>query len=77
MGNNYDMINHPKHYTRGKIEVVDFIEDQRLNYHRGNVIKYICRAGFKDPSKEIEDLRKAKWFIEREINLLKKDDLRK
>ena len=47
-----DPVNHPSHYTDGKIEVLDFIEDKKLNYHRGNAIKYICRAGKKDPEKE-------------------------
>ena len=54
-----DKVNHPSHYTSGKIEVIDFIEDQKFNYHRGNAIKYICRAGKKDKSKEVEDLEKA------------------
>lgn len=65
-----DMVNHPAHYTDGKIEVIDFIEDKRLNYHRGNAVKYICRAGKKDPAKEIEDLQKAVWYINREIQRL-------
>ena len=68
-----DMINHPKHYTDGKIEVIDFIEDKGLNFHKGNCIKYIARAGKKDPSKEIEDLEKALWYLQREINRLKND----
>lgn len=63
-------VNHPSHYTDGKIEVIDFIEDKKLNYHRGNAIKYICRAGKKDKSKEIEDLRKAVWYLLREIKNL-------
>lgn len=65
-----DNVNHPSHYTTGKIEVIDFIEDKELNYHRGNAIKYIVRAGKKDPSKEIEDLQKAVWYLNREINRL-------
>ena len=65
-----DAVNHPAHYTDGKIEVIDFIEDKRLNYHRGNAVKYICRAGKKDPAKEIEDLQKAVWYINREIQRL-------
>lgn len=44
---NNDIINHPSHYTDGKIEVIDFIEDKKLNFHRGNAIKYISRAGKK------------------------------
>lgn len=65
-----DMVNHPEHYTDGKIEVIDFIEDKKLNYHLGNAVKYICRAGKKDPAKEIEDLQKAAWYINREIQRL-------
>ena len=65
-----DMVNHPAHYTDGKIEVIDFIEDKKLNYHRGNAVKYICRAGKKDLDKEVEDLQKAVWYINREIRRL-------
>lgn len=65
-----DNVNHPAHYTDGKIEVIDFIEDKKLNYHRGNVVKYICRAGKKDPEKTIEDLQKAEWYLHREIQKL-------
>lgn len=66
-----DMVNHPSHYTDGKIEVIDFIEDKRLNFARGNAVKYISRAGKKNPAKEIEDLEKAAWYINREIARLK------
>ena len=66
-----DNVNHPSHYTSGKIEVIDFIDDQKLNYERGNAIKYIARAGKKDPNKEIEDLEKAVWYLNREIYRLK------
>lgn len=65
-----DNVNHPSHYTDGKIEVIDFIEDKKLNYHRGNAIKYIARAGKKHKNKEIEDLRKAIWYLNREIERL-------
>lgn len=65
-----DMVNHPSHYTDGKIEVIDFIEDKGLNFHRGNAVKYIARAGKKNPEKEIEDLKKALWYIDREIKRL-------
>ena len=67
-----DPINHPSHYTAGSIEVIDFIEDQKLSYHLGNAMKYICRAGRKDPTKTTEDLRKAVWYINRYIKLLEK-----
>ena len=60
-----DPINHPAHYTMGKIEVIDFIEDQKLPYHLGNVVKYLCRAAHK--GKELEDLKKAAWYLDRYI----------
>ena len=66
MPKNEDVINHPSHYTRGKIEVIDFIEDQQLPYHLGNVIKYIARAGYKGD--KLEDLKKARWYLDRYIN---------
>lgn len=65
-----DVINHPSHYTRGKIEVIDFIEDQQLPYHLGNVIKYIARAGHKGD--KLEDLKKAQWYLNRYIRTLEK-----
>jgi hypothetical protein len=61
-----DMIAHPPHYTQFKgLEVIDLTE--QLNFNRGNAVKYICRAGLKDPKTEVEDLKKAAWYIEREI----------
>lgn len=68
-----DNVNHPSHYTDGKIEVIDFIEDKKLNFHKGNAVKYIARAGKKNPAKEIEDLQKAVWYINREIERLKRE----
>ena len=62
-----DNVNHPDHYNHGKIEVVDFIEDQHLGFHLGNAVKYISRAGRKNPDKTVEDLRKAVWYINRQI----------
>lgn len=67
----WERVNHPKHYTDGKIEVIDFIEDKKLPYHLGNVIKYVCRAGKKDPLKEVEDLQKAEWYLKRYIEMEK------
>ena len=67
----------PDHYTRGSIEVWDFISDQGLNYHLGNAIKYICRAGHKHVSTETEDLEKAIHYLENElqyINSLQDDE---
>lgn len=69
---NKKMIDHPDHYNKGGIEVIDFIEDWEFNFSRGSAIKYIARAGAKDPKKEIEDLKKAIWYIERETERLSK-----
>lgn len=69
-----DVVNHPSHYTDGKIEVIDFIEDKGLNFHRGNAVKYIARAGKKDPNREIEDLQKAVWYLNREIKSLQEQE---
>ena len=63
-----DNINHPPHYTYGGIETIDFIEAKALNYNRGNALKYLTRAGFKDFDNELEDLKKAEWYIKREIS---------
>ena len=65
-----DNINHPSHYTQGNIEVIDYIEDKRFGYHLGNVIKYISRAGLKESSSKIEDLKKAQWYLNRYIKLI-------
>lgn len=64
-------VDHPSYYNKGKIEVADFIADQKLNFDRGNAVKYVCRAGSKDPEKEIQDLEKAIWYINHEIKMLK------
>ena len=65
-----DNVNHPAHYTFGNIEVIDFIEDKKLGYHLGNAVKYISRAGRKDPARTVEDLRKAAWYLNRQIERL-------
>ena len=57
----------PSHYTRGSVEVWDFIRDQQLNYHLGNAIKYICRAGFKSNNTKTEDLKKAIHYLKNEL----------
>lgn len=64
-----EIINHPRHYNAGKIEVIEFIEDQQLHYHLGNAIKYISRAGKKNPATLVEDLEKAIWYLRRRIEL--------
>ena len=57
----------PTHYTRGSIEVWDFIRDQQLNYHLGNAVKYICRAGHKSDNTKAQDLKKAIHYLENEL----------
>lgn len=65
-----DLVNHPPHYKAGGIETIDFIEAKDLNYRLGNVIKYVSRAGKKD-SDPIQDLEKAAWYLQREIEARK------
>lgn len=60
-----DIINHPPHYTKGKIEVIDFIADQEMGYLDGNIIKYVARYRHKGTS--VEDLKKARWYLARLI----------
>lgn len=73
-----DPVNHPSHYTSGKIETIDFIEDKELNFNLGNVVKYVARNGRKKTAgksiemKALEDLRKAQWYLTREIETREK-----
>ncbi len=67
---NKEMINHPAHYNKGKFEAIEVIEDWQLGFNLGNTVKYISRAGHKDKSKIVEDLKKALWYLEREIKKL-------
>nr|DAJ22936.1 MAG TPA: nucelotide kinase [Caudoviricetes sp.] len=67
-----DNISHPPHYADGwsnGAEVIDLTE--HLSFCAGNVVKYVCRAGRKDPGKHVEDLKKARWYIDREIERVK------
>ena len=68
----HNAVDHPSHYTRGTIEVIDYIEDQGLNFNLGNAVKYISRAGFK--GNIIEDQKKAIWYLQREIKCLEKGE---
>lgn len=65
-----DMVNSPPHYTTGGIETIDFIEAKELDYHLGNVVKYITRSGHKGD--KLKDLEKAQWYLNRAIDNLKK-----
>lgn len=63
----HDAVYNPAHYTDGKIEVKDFINDKNLNFNRGNIVKYISRAGKKDAAKEVEDIEKVIQYANFEI----------
>jgi hypothetical protein len=56
----------------GGIETIDFIEAKQLSYHLGNVVKYVSRAGHK--GERLEDLKKARWYLDREIENLEKSN---
>ena len=64
-------INHPKHYGGDNTyEAIKVIEAWNLDFTLGNTVKYIARAGKKDKAKEIEDLKKALWYLDRKIKTL-------
>lgn len=65
-----EAVDHPSHYTYGGIETIDFIEAKKLGFNLGNVVKYVTRAGKKDDV--LEDLKKARWYLDREIANLSK-----
>lgn len=65
----------PDHYQQGKIQVWDFIEDQDLDFFLGNVVKYICRAGAKPHESELDDLLKAKIYLDKRIRRTQHTDV--
>lgn len=65
-----DPVERPAHYTRFGAELIEITE--WLNFNRGNAIKYLARAGSKHPSRELEDLKKALWYVQREIRRLQR-----
>lgn len=68
-----DSVSHPSYYAEGwgnGAEVIDLTE--HLSFCAGNVVKYVCRAGRKDPNKYVEDLEKARWYLDREIKRVRK-----
>jgi hypothetical protein len=70
-----EMVNHPNHYggKNNLYEAIKVIEAWDLDFHLGNTVKYISRAGKKDPTKELEDLTKAMWYLERKIEKIKNE----
>lgn len=63
-----DPVNHPSHYNAGKIEVIDFLLDQKMGFLEGNVVKYLCRAPHKGNT--LQDLKKAQWYLNKLIETL-------
>ncbi len=63
-------VDYPSHYAAGKIEIIDFIEDQKLPFHLGNVVKYVARSPHR--GHPLEDLKKARWYLDRFIANLEK-----
>jgi len=66
-----EAVNHPKHYNQGKIEAIDFIEDQQFGFCIGNTVKYLCR--YRHKGTPIQDLEKALWYLQRELDRMKKN----
>lgn len=65
-------VDHPTHYNKGRIEVIDIIEDHDLNFNLGNVIKYVLRAPHK--GEPVQDLEKALWYLGRELTRVRRTD---
>lgn len=65
-----DVVKNPKHYEQYEFEPVSFIMKNQLSFWMGNVIKYVMRAGTKDDTDEVQDLKKAIRYIEMRINQL-------
>jgi hypothetical protein len=72
-----EMVNHPSHYggESNPYEVIKVIEAWNLDFHLGNAVKYISRAGKKGTDKELQDLKKALWYLERKIQNLEKNKI--
>jgi hypothetical protein len=69
---NKEQVNHPNHYggKDNKYEAIKVIDEWNLGFSLGNTVKYISRAGKKDPNKELEDLKKALWYLKHHIEVL-------
>lgn len=73
-----EKVNHPLHYggKENPYEAIKVIESWDLGFNLGNVVKYVSRAGKKDRLREIEDLEKAKWYLDRQIEKIKNAGIR-
>ena len=71
-----EAVDHPEHYggADNPYEAIKVIVAWGLGFCLGNAVKYIARAGKKDPAKRVEDLKKARWYLDYYINLLEKED---
>jgi hypothetical protein len=69
-----EMVNNPLHYggADNPYEAIKVIEAWELDFHLGNTVKYISRAGKKETDKELQDLKKALWYLQRRIDNLQK-----
>lgn len=63
------IVDHPRHYSAGKYEVIDVIDDWNLDFYEGNVIKYIARS--KREGKRVQDLEEALWYLNRYVEILR------
>lgn len=72
----YEIVDHPKHYggAEAKHEAISVIEEWELGFHLGNVVKYISRAGKKPDQDTISDLKKARWYLDRYIDIMETKD---
>jgi hypothetical protein len=66
-----ERVDHPSHYNKGKFEVIDVIHDWGLDFSEGNVIKYVARSKLKDD--RLEDLKKARWYLDYLIKSIEDD----
>ena len=78
MSENKEMVNHPDHYKFGdnnQYEAIKVIDAWGLGFSLGNTVKYISRAGKKNKDKELEDLKKAAWYLQHHINTLEQKNI--
>ena len=60
---NYEYVDHPKHYNQGGIELVNIVDSYQLGFYEGNIVKYVVRSGKKPGNSKLQDLKKAQWYL--------------
>ena len=70
---NYEYVDHPKHYNQGGIELVNIVDSYQLGFYEGNIVKYVVRSGKKPGNSKLQDLKKAQWYLNYLIRLLEKN----